>query len=443
MKHISVSEHFTFGKLIRISLPTIAMMIFMSIYWVIDGLFVSNFVGETSFAAINFVYPVILIIGAVGSMFGTGGSALIQKLIGEGNKERASNTFSLITYAGLIFGFILGLGGIFLLGPIVKAMGASEAMADDCVLYGRIICGVMPFYVLQFQFQSLFPAAERPRIGLVVTICAGCTNIIFDALFIVGFKWGVAGAASSTALSQFVGGVIPLIYFSCKNKSLFRLGKIKLDWNAFGKVCLNGCSEFLTNISMSFVGILYNIQLMKYIGENGVSAYGVLMYVSMVFMGIFVGYTMGIAPIISYNYGAKRPEEIKSILVKSLIFIWITSVIMFVLGEALARPMAELYVGYDPELRDLTIRAFYFFSISFIFVGMAIFGSSFFTALNNGVVSAIISFLRTLVFQVLAVMLLPLAFGVDGIWSSLIVAEFMAAFLSSIFIFAYRKRYGY
>lgn len=441
--NIQLSEHFTYGKLLRFTLPSIVMMIFTSIYGVVDGYFVSNYVGKTPFAALNFIMPFLMILGAVGFMFGTGGSALISKTMGEGDSEKANRLFSLFVYMTAVCGVAIAALGIAFIRPVAAALGAEGDMLENCVLYGRIVLAALPFYMLQFEFQSFFSAAEKPQTGLAVTVLSGVTNIILDWLFIKILSLGLVGAAAATALGQAVGGIVPLIYFGRKNTSLLRLGRTKFYGGAILKTCTNGSSELMTNISMSLVNMLYNIQLMKYAGQDGVAAYVVLMYVNMIFIAAFIGYSVGAAPIVGYNYGAENTAELKGLLKKSAVIIGCFSVSMILLSRVLARPLAEIFAGYDEGLFDLTLRGFSIFSISFLFSGVSIYGSSFFTALNNGLISALISFLRTLVFQVAAVLLLPLILDTDGIWYSVAAAEFMSLIITVIFIFIMRKKYNY
>ncbi len=442
---IQLSDHFTYKKLFGFTLSSIAMMVFTSIYGVVDGLFVSNFVGETPFAAVNFIMPFIMILGAFGYMFGTGGSALISKTMGEGDREKANKLFSMLTYISIAVGVVIAVLGVLFIRPIASLLGASEEMLDDCVIYGRIILAAMPAYMLQQEFQSFFVTAEKPQMGFITTVAAGCTNMVLDALFVAVFSWGVAGAAVATAISQVVGGIVPIIYFTRKNTSLLRLVKPSFNGGALLKTCTNGSSELMSNAAMSLVGLLYNAQLMKYSGEAGVAAYGVMMYVSMIFSAIFLGYTVGTAPIIGYHYGAKNTDELKSILKKSLVIICASSVAMFGLGEVLAKPLSYVFMSKSPDVMELTVHGFRFFAFQFLFCGIAIYGSGFFTALNNGLVSALISFLRTLVFQVLAIILLPLIWtpSTDGIWMSIVVAEVCAAALTAIFLITCRKKYDY
>lgn len=440
---IQLSEHFNYKKLLRFTLPSIIMMIFTSIYSVVDGFFVSNFVGKTPFAAVNFIMPFLMILGAFGFMFGTGGSALISKTMGEGDKERAKQLFSLFIYVSAGCGVVIAAAGIIFIGPVAALLGADGTMLEDCVRYGRIILIALPAYMLQFEFQSFFVAAEKPHLGLVVTIAAGVTNMTLDALLVAVFSLGLVGAAAATAISQCVGGIIPLIYFLCPNSSILRLTRTKFDGRALFKACTNGASELMSNISMSIVGMLYNMQLIKYAGENGVAAYGVLMYVNFIFLAAFIGYSVGTAPIIGYNYGSGNHSELKNLLKKSLCLIGIFSVAMVVAAEGLAHPLASMFVGYDLELFKMTLRGFMIYSFSFLFSGMAIFGSSFFTALNDGLISALISFLRTLVFQVAAVLIFPLIWGIDGIWVSIVAAELMAVSVTVMFLLMKRKKYHY
>lgn len=440
---ISLSDKFTYRKLLRYTLPGMLMVIFSSIYGVVDGFFISNFVGSTAFASVNFIIPVVYILGFIGTMFGAGGSALIGKTMGEGNQKKANEIFSMLVYISIILGVFLSIVGIVYIRKIASLLGAEGLFLEDSVIYGRIVLLALPFAILQFEFQSLFSTAEKPKIGMYITIGAGLTNIVLDILFVVVFSWGLEGAAAATALSQVVGGVIPLIYFGQKNTSLLQLTEMNFDLKALIKTCSNGISELVSSLAMSTVGILYNVQLLKYAGENGIAAFGVIMYVSMIFMAIFIGYSMGAAPIISYNYGAKNKKELKSLLKKSFVIIISFSIIMFAGILVFSKPISQLYVGYDDELMAMTQRAFFLYSFAFLFVGISIFGSAFFTALNDGITSAMISFLRTLVFQVGAVIIFPLIWQLDGIWISVVFAEMMSVIIILIFIQRKHKKYQY
>ena len=440
---IRLSDHFSYAKLLRFTLPSICMMVFTSIYGVVDGLFVSNFAGKTPFAAINLVMPFIMILGGMGFMIGTGGTALVSKLLGEGKKDEAHSTFSMMVLFTLLLGLVLSAVGFLTMRPVSYFLGATDAMIDDCVLYGRIVTGFTFAFMLQNVFQSFFIAAEKPRLGLFVTVAAGVTNMVLDALFIAVFDWGVAGAAIATGLSQCVGGVLPLIYFLRPNDSLLRLRPTALRLRPILQACGNGSSELMSNISSSLVGMLYNFQLMRLIGEDGVSAYGVLMYVQFIFVAIFIGYSIGCAPVVSVHFGAQNHGELKSLLRKSVLLMSSGGVLLTVAARLLAAPLAHLFVGYDAVLFDLTVHAFRLFSWSFLLAGFNIFASGFFTALNNGAVSAAISFLRTLVFQTASVLILPLLLGVDGIWWAITVAEIFAFLISLLFLFLKRNKYHY
>lgn len=440
---IQLSDHFTYGKLLRFTLPSIGMMIVTSIYGVVDGFFVSNYVGKTPFAAVNFIMPFLMILSAVGLMFGTGGSALIAKTMGEGDMRHANRYFSLFVYVSAGVGVVLAVLGFVLVRPIAAALGAEGEMLEQCVLYGRIILPALPLSMLQMEFQSFFITAEKPGIGLKVTVAAGLSNIVLDALFVVVLGLGLPGAAVATAISQAVGGIVPLLYFARPNASLLRLGKTRMYGKAVFRACTNGSSELMSNVSMSLVGMLYNVQLMQYAGEDGVAAYGVLMYLSMIFIGAFIGYSLGMAPVVGFHYGAAHHGELQSLRKKSTVILAICSVSMLVLSELLAQPLARLFVGYDAVLFDMTRRAFVVYSFSFLFSGFAIFASAFFTALNDGLTSALISFLRTLLFQVAAVLLLPLVFGLNGIWFSIVAAEFFAVLTAVLFLVAKRKKFNY
>ena len=442
---IQLSDHFTYGRLIRFTLPSMGMMVFTSIYGVVDGFFVSNFAGKTPFAALNLIMPFLMILSTVGFMFGTGGTAIVAKTFGEGDREKGNRYFSLFVYTAAILGAAFAVMGFLFLPAIAALLGAEGEMLKNAVLYGRIILLALPFNTLQLLFQSFCVTAEKPKLGLGVTILSGITNMVLDAVLVISLpqEYKLAGAAAATALSQVVGGGVPLLYFARKNSSILRLGKCRFDGRILLRACVNGSSEFMSNISMNLVGMLYNMELLRYAGEDGVAAYGVMMYVSMIFSAAFIGYSIGIAPVVGYHDGAKNHSELQGLLKKSLLMIGMFGVAMVAAAEALAWPLARLFVGYDPELTWLTAEGFRIFGLCFFFMGYAIFSSGFFTALNDGVASAIISFLRTLVFQVAAVLLLSSLWGITGIWISIIVAEFMAVLLSALFLMIKRKKYHY
>lgn len=440
---IQLSDHFTYGRLLRFTFPSIIMLVFTSIYGVVDGFFVSNFAGKTPFAAVNFIMPLLMMLGCTGFMFGTGGGALIARTLGLGDGKKANELFSLVVFSAAVSGVALALLGFALLRPAAVLMGAEGQLLSDSVAYGRISLLALPFYVLQYEFQCLFATAGKPKLGLYVTAAAGITNMALDALFVALFRWGLEGAAAATALSQLVGGAVPLFYFARPNGSLLRLTACPFDGKALLKTCSNGSSELMSNISMSLVSMLYNVQLMKYAGEDGIAAYGVLMYVSMIFQAIFIGYSVGAAPVVGYHYGAQNRDELKSLLRKSAVLIGGFSAAMFLAGETLCRPLSGIFVGYDEELLDMTVHAFAIFSFSFLFSGVSVYGSSFFTALGDGLTSALISFLRTLVFQIAAVLFFPLVWELDGIWLSIVFAEVMAVAVTLLLLYGKRKKYGY
>ena len=442
---IQLSDHFTYKKLLKFTLPSIAMMIFTSIYGVVDGFFVSNFAGDIPFKAVNLIMPFLMIFGTVGFIFGTGGTAIVANILGEGDKEKANRYFSLFVYVAFILGILFAGVGIVFIRPIAVFLGATGELLENCVVYGRIVLIALPFLVWQFLFQSFFVAAEKPKMGLFVIIAAGVTNMVFDALLVTTLpqEYRLIGAAIATATSQFVGGFVPFVYFSRKNASLFRLGKTRFELRAIGKACVNGSSEFMSNVSMSIIGMLYNIQLLKYAGEDGIAAYGVMMYVSFIFAAVFIGYSIGTAPIISYHNGAGNHKELKGILKKSLTLLCLGGLLMLAVAQLFARPLAMIFVSYSESLTEMTVHGFRIFACSFVFMGFAIFGSGFFTALNDGLTSALISFLRSLVFQIGAVLILPTFMDIDGVWISVVIADLMAMTLSFIFMAIKRKKYHY
>lgn len=443
MSKIQLSDHFTYRRLIRFVLPSVVMMVFTSLYGVVDGIFVSNLVGKTAFAAVNLIWPVVMILGTLGFMFGAGGSALVAKILGEGEARYANRIFSMLVYSSAVIGILLSIGGVVLIRPIVACLGAEGQLAEDCILYGTILFPATAFFILQNEFQNFLVVAEKPKLGLWASVWAGIVNLVLDWLFIAVFDWGIAGAALATGLSQVAGALIPLGYFLFGRKSVLRLGKTAFYGKAFWKACANGSSEMLTNISLSIVNILYNFQMMRFAGEDGVSAYGVMMYVNFMFISLFLGYSMGVAPIISYHYGAKNRTELHNLFRKSITILAFCSVAMFVGSELLSAPLSRIYVGYDEQLYQLTCRGFLIYAFSFLLTGYNIFASAFFTALNNGFISAMLSFFRTLVFQAVCVLVLPVFFALDGVWSAIVVAELLALGFSFGCFFAYQKRYGY
>jgi len=437
-----MDRHFTIKDLLVFTGPSIATLIFTSIYDIVDGFFVSNFVGSTSFAAVNFIMPFIMILGSFGFMVGTGGAAIVSKVRGEGDGERANRYFSLMIAFLAIMGIAFAVIGFFLMEPIARVLGASDDMLGICVLYGRISMISLPAFMLQSSFQAFFPAADKPRLGFAFTLAAGCTNIVLDALFVGLLGWGVAGAASATVITEFIGGAGPLVYFARQNTSCLRLCRPSGGWRIIGRTCVNGSSEMMTNISLSLVAMLYNWQLMRFLGEDGVAAYGVISYVFLIFGAVLIGYSMGSAPLMSYQFGARNTVEMRSLFTKSLKVMAVANVAMFIAAELAAPLVAGIFVSYDEALTELTMHAFRLFGFAFLIMGFSVYGSALFTALNNGLISALISFLRTLVFESLSVIFLPLLLGVDGIWLSGVVAEVISAVLTFTFIYRFAPRYG-
>ena len=441
--NIRLSDHFTYGRLIRFTLPTIGMMLFSSVYGIVDGLFVSNFVGKTPFAAVNLIMPLPMLFAAVGFMLGSGGSALVAKTLGEGKRERANQLFSMIVAVTVIAGVFFSLLGVVILRPVAILLGAEGQMLEDCMTYGLILVPGLCTFMLQNAFQSFCITAEKPHFGLKVTVLAGVGNIVLDALFVAAFRWGLAGAALATVLSQVIGGAIPLIYFLRPNNSLLRLVRPAWDWKALGRSCLNGASEFLVNVSASTVSMIFNLQLMAFAGEDGVAAYGVIMYVNFIFLGTFIGYSNGCAPVVGFHYGAQNHQELRSLHRKSLKLVGAGGIILTAVAVALSRTLSSIFVSYDEGLFEMTVHAFRVYSLSFLFMGVNVFASAFFTALNDGLISGLISTLRTLVFQVAAVLVLPRLLGLDGIWLSVVAGELLAMIVSIVCFVRMQPRYRY
>lgn len=440
---IQLSDHFTYGRLLKFTFPSIVMMVFTSIYGVVDGIFVSNFAGKTPFAAINLIMPYLMLTSVLGFMVGTGGTALISMTLGMGDKKKANEIFSLLTWVCIIGGIVLTALSMVFMRPVAILLGATGQMLEDCVTYGMIVQLALTAYILQYAFQSFCVAAEKPNLSLIMMVVAGVCNILLDALFVAVFRWGLVGAAVATTIAQITGAIIPIVYFICPNSSLLRLGKCRFDGKALLRTFTNGASELMSNLSMSLVSMLYNLQLMAWAGEDGIAAYGVIMYVNFAFMSVYIGFVIGAAPLVGYNHGADNRPELKNIFRKSLILLGAFSLVMTLLAEVTSAPLSKIFVGYDPKLYEITVRGFRIYSLSFLLCGFNLFGSSLFTALNNGLISAVISFFRTLICQIAAVMLLPLVLELDGIWLSIVVAEFAALVLTVICFVKYRKRYHY
>lgn len=444
-QEIQLSDHFDYRRLLRFTIPTIAMMVFTSLYGVADGFFVSNLAGKTDFAAVNLIFPFLMLVGTVGYMFGTGGSAVVAKAYGEGDKERANRYFTLLVAVCAGLSTVLAVIGLIFLRPISEMLGAEGVLLERCITYGIPMLIAMPAANLQYMFHTFMSTAEKPELGFRIGLASGVTNIVLDAILIsmLPEDYKVLGAGIATGLGQVIGGIVPVIYFMRENTSLFRLGRFKWEGQVVVKTLVNGSSEFMSNITMTLMGVLYNLQLLKYAGEDGVAAFGVITYVSYAFASVFIGFNIGFGPIISFNDGAGNTAELQNVFRRCIVLISATSVFIVVLGELLATGIARLYVGYDAELMAMTVRSFRIYMLSYFFVGLAMFGSDLFTALNNGVISAIIAFVRTLLFEMTAIIFLPMLFGIDGVWFSEIIAEIMSVVLAVVFIVKYRKRYRY
>ncbi len=438
---IQLSDHFDYSRLIRFVLPCIGTMLFTSIYGIVDGLCVSNFVGKTAFAAVNLIMSLPMLIGTVGFMLGTGGSAIVGITLGEGDDEKADRFFSLFVWTAFAVGVVMTIIGLFIVRPVAALLGAKGEMLEYAVTYGSILLVSIPTYIWQNMFQSFFVTAEKPNLGFAFTVAAGCTNMVLDVLLVGVLKWGVAGAAVATFISQLVGGVLPVFYFiNKKNSSRLHLVKPKFEGRVLLNACINGSSELMTNLSMSLVNILYNYQLLRFAGEDGVAAYGVIMYAAFLFVAVFVGYAVGSAPIVSYHYGARNHKEVNNLYRKSLRLIAVVAVIMTAASMLIIPYVARIFVGYDENLLALTSRAFRLYATSFFIMGFNVYGSSFFTALGDGVTSALISFLRTLVFQVIAVLVFPILLGgIDGVWLAVTAAE-LAALVVTIYMFVTKDK---
>lgn len=440
---IELAGHYGLWRLIKTSMPLVAMMIVTSIYSIVDGLFISNFAGNTAFAAMNIVWPMLAILSATGLMIGTGGSAIVSKTLGEGDVERADRIFTMLVRVSVIIGAVIAAIVFFFMEPIATALGADVEMIPEAVTYGRIVIVAMPAFILQMDFQSFYMTAEKPELGTIMSIICGCINIALDAFFVIVLGWGLKGAAIATAISLSVGGIFPLWFFGSKrNKTHLRFVPLQgMDWKSLGKSCTNGMSEYRGNLAFNIVGIAYNIQLMKYIGENGVSAYGIIMYVGFIFAAIFIGYNLCVSQVIAFNFGAGNKPELRSLFSKSLLLVGAGGVVLTALAEITAPWISQIFVGFDADLCALTKKAIRIYMLSFLICGFNLFCSAWFTALGNGIVSAAAAFARTLIFELGAVILVPLLLGIDGIWLAVSIAEILALMLSAALFWRFNRRY--
>lgn len=441
---VELSGHYGYRRIIRTMTPMVAMMVVISIYSIVDGLFISNFAGNDAFAGMNLIWPPIALVGALGLMLGTGGSALVSKTLGEGDPDKARRIFSMVIRLTVMAGILIAAIMYAIMPWLAKTLGSDEAMLPHAVLYGRILILVLPAYMLQLEFQPFYMAAEKPQFGTAISLACGVANMALDALFVAGFGWGLTGAALASSIGLLIGGCFPLWYFSSRhNTTNLKLISCPFDWHSIVKSCSNGMSEFVGNIALSVISICYNWQLMRYVGADGVSAYGIVMYLGFIFAAVFIGYNMGISQVISFNFGAGNKAELKSLLRKSLVIVGVCGIVMTAMSELAAHGIARVFVGYDENLCAITTHATRIYMLSFLFCGFNMFASAWFTALNNGVVSAIAAFVRTLIFELASVFVLPLFFGIEGIWLSVNLAELLALALSAALIVSYRKRYGY
>lgn len=445
MERIKLSDHFTYIRLLRFTMPTILMLLSASLYGVVDGLFIANCAGKTAFAAVNLIWPFPMLLGAIGYMFGAGGCALVSKTMGEGYYERARSYFTMLTITAVACGFLFASIGIFFIDDIANMLGAKSGMIHvNCVVYGRYIMAAMPLFILQCMFQPYMIAAEKPKWGLAIIFVAGCVNVLLDYYFLYNKNMGVAGAGLATMISQAVGAVLPMFLFVGKKHSkLYFVSKIKIEPLVLAKTCANGASEFIVNASMPFVNLLYVYALWKVAGEDGVGAYGVIMYVNIVFFSFYNGLAMGSSPIISFHYGAHQMYEVRN--VKRIVFclLSISGLLLFVVAELTSPMIAGLFSKGDEVFGDIIERSFSLYALSFLFAPYNIYASAFFTALNNGKVSAAISFSRILFFQVGALLTLPIWFGIDGFWMALPIAEVLCLGLSIFLYLKFKPLYNY
>ena len=440
---IQLSDHFTTKRLLRFALPSIAMMLFTSIYGVVDGFFISNYVGESGFASVNLIYPYCMIFAALGSVFGVGGSALVALIRGEGRKEESNRVFSMLIYTLAIVSAVTCLVAQLLLPRVTRALGATDSLYDNCILYGRIILSTQPAFLMQYAFQSFMITAERPKTGFIITLCAGVLNMIADWLFVAVFGWGIAGAAAATCMGQLIGGIAPVVYILTHKDLPIRFTKTRFMPRMLGRAVTNGLADGITNIAMSAVNMVYNVRLMHYLGEYGVSAYGIIMYVNFFFVAVYLGYAMGVAPVYSFNRGADNRAERRNVFRRSFVFVAVATVILTGFAELAAGGIADLFAGYEADFRMLAVRALRLYSLAYLLSGFNIFVSSLFAALNNGVTAGILSLLRTLVFQLAAVLILPELIGSDGIWLAIVVAEGCIFIISYILLKKEQPKYGY
>ena len=419
------------------------MMLFTSMYGVVDGLYLSHFSGKEAFAAITLIIPLPLLIGAWAYMIGAGGSAVIAKAIASDRQKDANEYFSFLVLISVLGSILLaGIGEIFL-EPCAKLLGANDEMLPFCMTYGRILIAAVPLYVLQNVFQSFLTVAEHPKIGLAINLVSAFLNMALNFVFIRITNEVVTAVALATVVSQFVGGITPFVFFVRSKSTTLRFGRPHMPMSLLGPVFANGVSEFVSEIFHPLASVMYNYKLMELTGLNGVAAYGVLMNVGFLFGSVFLGFAVGSAPLFTYKYEREDHDELHSLFIKSTISVVLMGFLLYGVACMIEGPFAAEFFGGDELLITMTEEAFALHSLSYMVMGLAVFASAFFTAIHDSRVSFLISFLRTLLFEVLAILLLPMLFDLNGVWAASLTSEVLTLLVTVGLLISKKEKYQY
>lgn len=438
----SIAQKFNVFTLLKFAFPTMVMMVFMSLYTIVDGIFVSRLVGSNALSAVNIVYPVISLLIACGIMLSTGGSAIVARQMGEKREQEARENFSMLAVVSVLTGIVILVLGLMFLEPICRILGGTPVLLEDCKIYLGVLLGFGPLTMLQMLFQTFFVTAGKPGLGLGLTLTGGVVNMVLDYVFMGPMQMGVLGAALATGLGQAIMAVAGVVYF-LKVKGNLYFVKPVFRGNILLQSCGNGSSEMVSNLSTAVVTFLFNITMLKLAGEDGVAAITIVLYGQFLFTALYLGFSMGVAPVVSFNYGNQNHAQLKRIYKICIGFILGSSV--FILGIALlfSEPIVGIFTGEENHTYELAVEGFFQFSFNYLFAGINIFASALFTSLSNGKISAIISFCRTFVFITVSIVLLPRVMGITGVWLSVPLAELVTLFISITYLKGQKEVYHY
>ena len=437
-----LDQKWSAGSLLRFAFPTIVMMIFMGLYTIVDTIFVAQFVNTDALSSINIVCPIINITVGLGTMIATGGNAIVSRKMGAGENQEAKEDFTLLILTGAVIGFLILLGGTIWIDKIVYALGASDLLFPYCKDYLMVLFLFIPANILQTLFSNLFVTAGKPTLGLALAVLAGIANIVFDYVFIVLLQMGIKGAAIGTGIGYMIPSIIGTVFFLMKRSEL-HFCKPNMDASVLLKSCSNGVSELVSQCSAAVTTFLFNVTMMKLLGEDGVAAITVLIYSQFLLTTLYIGFSMGTAPVVSYNYGSGNVKQLKKTVRICFSFIAGISIFVFLFSLLGGESIAKVFAENNRNVFEITKNGFSIFSFSFLFSGCNIFSSALFTALSNGKASATISFLRTFGFITVSLLVLPRFLEVTGVWLAVPFAELFTLMLTVYLLCRHRKQYNY